>query len=737
MKKYVPIYFMPLFFACSLFSAAHEVTKEDTSLNFYSASEAHLRNWYNDFKTPFENLINTHLEKNSFKLNIPVDAQEQIHAILNTENERKNEIVLYHALPFSVAFCTDIIKILRDIIIQKTSIAYRWEDAFEKLNNYQEYFDKEYNQKGGWTNEKERVLCTNLALFGNESIDPESTFKYWAKNSSASSNGKHLLEKILKPIFKSIGLPEGLYTDYITLYEKAISNYPASGRLLQIFINPEEANHLAFVYWILAGGTSHLRSDLPIEFNQKENDLLPINEEEWKECNKTCDTFGDFLKQQALHDKRNFTLSHDMNTIMNLYKTDPNKLDSLLTKYKVEQHEYALKILKTNDYEKLFNNINFRAKQYKRPNGNELNKLQGRFLALPQLINNPQIISINQYWFTPWTKEQEEKYQMELREQVMDHLNLLFSKQKNSKKEKYENIFVKKMNQTKDIFNLDSPARDLIDSENLLVIIQNDDLKSLKKIFDKKENAPFLFEPFYQEKIIAGDKHIIKFTLFDQALSLRAENILSFLKEKIVTPNALLSDELRGELLFNLLFIKLDDQEEINKYKETISSLLEENATTKENFSKQYEQFLSLTLNNKKYKGFQLSPIQITQIWRLIANMRIAPVNPIIFMIGDEDFLNNERFKQNISVQINHFFTYSLLRQFKEYLTREEDQKKLLPVLKKALYQINAILLKYNENSEGIRKEIVSNLSFNVRALLLTQDEKESLINIFNENNEN
>ncbi len=226
-----------------------------------SASEAHLRTLLNDSRLPFDTLVARYLDSKPFGLEITGPMRGQIKAVLDMESRNRDKIISYHGLPFRIAVVMDILSTLRSVLSQQKSFSYRWDSAFSEIERVEDYFNTIYSN-GGWEKHKDQVICANLALFGNHDVSSESTFEYWIANRGA---GTFPFEDIFGPVLQEMGLPGGLYQDYEAFVAWAEKILNPSGRLLQIFINPPDADQTGFVYWILKGGTSHPKMAMPLD----------------------------------------------------------------------------------------------------------------------------------------------------------------------------------------------------------------------------------------------------------------------------------------------------------------------------------------------------------------------------------------------------------------------------------------------------------------------------------------
>ena len=450
----------------------------------------------------------------------------QIKAVLDMESRNRDKIVSYHGLPFRIAVVMDILSTLRSVLSQQKSFSYRWDSAFSEIERVEDYFNTIYSN-GGWEKHKDQVICANLALFGNHDVSSESTFEYWIANRGA---GTFPFEEIFGPVLREIGLPEGLYQDYEAFVAWAEKILNPSGRLLQIFINPPDADQTGFVYWILKGGTSHPKMAMPLgRPSPNDADLtLPDLSTDAAAQAYDRDFIGSqgekYFDNQTTPVAQTFTLSTNMAEIMHLYRRSPERLNDMLNAYYAAHLIYFQRMRdsllgreKPFDpqdpyrifFEKgmyctgeLLQSLQQRVEKHRE----SINSLQMRLLIKPELVNNPRVMTIHQHWAVPQDPSRERRYKRRLYEMVSKHVNLLLHQARRASRIPLDggesSGLLDAMHDTSrrsPMGRLDLELRvrrSDKDNQRIAHWIENDDVGAFQEYFEHPLNAPYLFQPF-------------------------------------------------------------------------------------------------------------------------------------------------------------------------------------------------------------------------------------------------
>jgi hypothetical protein len=255
----------------------------------YTASDAHIFLMMKDLiktnpdKYPSDYMETTSMAKmvedflDDFSLNgvnfnpqnpirITAGLRASVHKILETERAHKNMYVAYHAMKEENGIFVDLISAIRSKLMGRKvmNLGGVWDSKLQEMNfntltqflelrmreskNVQRRYPSPVDQRryafqylklGG------NVLSANLALFGNNDSPLEYTFSYWITNHSQGGAGD-----LLNEVFRSLGIDESIANKRLDeikreLVAKGIEN--TGGRLLQIFIDPDMIDKVAYV----------------------------------------------------------------------------------------------------------------------------------------------------------------------------------------------------------------------------------------------------------------------------------------------------------------------------------------------------------------------------------------------------------------------------------------------------------------------------------------------------------
>lgn len=189
-----------------------------------------------------------------------------VHKILRTERDHKNMYVAYHAMKEEYSVLMDLISAIRSKLMgrQVQNLGGVWDTNLQNMNfntlaqflelrmdeskkvkdRYprtvdQRRFAFQYLKLGG------NVLSANLALFGNNNASLEYTFLYWLGNQSLNGSGA-LFESVLRSLgIDGVNANQRLQELKGDLAAEGIKE--TGGRLLQIFIDPDMIDKVAYV----------------------------------------------------------------------------------------------------------------------------------------------------------------------------------------------------------------------------------------------------------------------------------------------------------------------------------------------------------------------------------------------------------------------------------------------------------------------------------------------------------
>lgn len=565
------------------------------------ASEVHLRFIMNDQTTPFLDLVKKYLdtyygdeedarkimkdETSSFKeltqkikenlLNgdekidikydqiIPTGSRDIINEILEEEQKNKERIVVYHSTPFEVGVIIDILSTLRSILAQQKSFSYRWDSAFKEIDNTIEYLEVGLNQKGGWANQTDKVLCSNLSLFANHKNDGESTFYFWMFGGGGVSSPP--FDKVFKPILKNLGLPEELYKEYEKFLEiiNKENLLKRATRLLQFFVNSSDIDKVGYVYHQSLNVSGQKNVPFPLRLISSENNQnfpIPIDMdfEQWKTYN--LEQIGDmgetFIFKQDNPVAKLFYLTNKPSEILKVYRSTPYLFEKIFPLYYKYLGDYINLVYDQCEKEKGWcsklhdakNTMMWRHDYQLAQINNCFNRMQFRILIKPELVNNPNIIKIKKYWQIKQDPQKEEEYKKKLYTLVSKHVNMLIHKKdpttlEGGKVTLFEDM--KKTSSDSPVGNLDlEPIKPSASIQQIKGWIQGDNLAEFQKYFNDPNRTQDLFDELSEKEMPSkyldlaekGTKSLDqKYNIFSDIIEHAKSPILNFVFQKLLS----------------------------------------------------------------------------------------------------------------------------------------------------------------------------------------------------------
>lgn len=514
-----------------------------------SATEAHLRTLYPNFSGALIDLVNHHLQilenRKNMKNFITPEINNLVHEVIHAEEENRDKIVFYHAMPYRVAVLMDILSEFRSLLTGDLSISYRWDSHFkdEKIGNWQRFFIDTYNQQGGWGRFKDQVLSANIFLFGNDNNQAEDTFNYWVANRGAWNPD---FEYLLGPVFDDLGIPRKYISSYNELYSALEKIIAPCGRLLQILVPQPQAENVCFIYQIRAGGTTHYKSPFPV---------ARIKEGQ----STTGDPNLGTISNQDLYVSQDHKVFHEFFTmetnpvpILYAIRSNPRNFENLLSDYKNFFLNY-IQLSSAPEESSIKQSLVALISRFK----SNINLLQGRVFFKPELVNDPNLMNINYYWSSHVSADQMRDYKVAIRNLVMEHLHIAIHRPSE------ERVSGPKQDKKKQLGKLGiEPSPYTLtnrDYKSIYESIKADDKEKFKEIFEDPRLKNYIFDRvIYKEARDITKETLISrqkpryLTTIGLAIKYKAYNILSYLITMLFNEN-ILSDKALEDSIIQIL----------------------------------------------------------------------------------------------------------------------------------------------------------------------------------------